>query len=111
MQPISISVQGLSKRFGTTEALKKISLDFSPGKMHGIIGPEGAGKTTLMRVILGLLKPSEGKVVFGQGGKSVIYESIDITLSLYVSCLLTSYGRPANIWKGRLPLGLPPAIT
>ena len=76
MQPISISVQGLRKRFGTTEALKKVSLDFSQGKMHGIIGPEGAGKTTLMRVILGLLKPSEGKVEFRQGGKLVNFEDI-----------------------------------
>ena len=44
--------------------------------MHGIIGPEGAGKTTLMRVILGLLKPHEGRVEFRKAGKPVPFEEV-----------------------------------
>lgn len=44
--------------------------------MHGVIGPEGAGKTTLMRIILGLLKPQSGEVLFFKDGKSVSFEVI-----------------------------------
>lgn len=76
MQPISISVHDVVKNFGPTAALKKINLEFSEGKMHGVIGPEGAGKTTLMRIILGLLRPVSGKVEFKRGGKVVGFEEL-----------------------------------
>lgn len=39
-------------------------MNFEAGNMHGIIGPEGAGKTTLMRCLLGLLKPNAGQIVY-----------------------------------------------
>jgi drug efflux transport system ATP-binding protein len=73
---ISISVQGVKKVFGSNAALDDVSLDFPSGLMHGIIGPEGAGKTTLMRVMLGLMRPAEGKVVFQQDGAPVDFEVI-----------------------------------
>jgi ABC-2 type transport system ATP-binding protein len=76
VQPISISVKSVQKNFGPVEALKKINLEFVEGKMHGVIGPEGAGKTTLMRIILGLLKPLHGKVEFRKGGKLVGFEEV-----------------------------------
>lgn len=66
-KPINIKVTQVKKQLGINLALANISLHFTEGKMHGIIGPEGAGKTTLMRIILGLLKPDEGKVEFLQG--------------------------------------------
>ncbi len=73
---LSISVQNLQKNFGTLAALDGISLEFSPGLMHGIIGSEGAGKTTLMRVILGLMKPSRGIIEFYQDGKILDFEAV-----------------------------------
>ncbi len=73
---ISISVQGLHKSFGAVSALKGISTDFASGIMHGVIGPEGAGKTTLMRIILGLLNPGEGRIEFLQEGQPVLFETI-----------------------------------
>jgi ABC-2 type transport system ATP-binding protein len=57
-------------------ALDGISLDFAAAEMHGVIGPEGAGKTTLMRVMLGLLKPQEGKAVYLLGAEAADFESI-----------------------------------
>jgi len=57
-----IEVSKISKKLGRTQALSDVSLHFESGKMHGIIGPEGAGKTTLMRCILRLLFPNEGTV-------------------------------------------------
>src|SRR3989338_10783370 len=60
----SIQVKDLSKSFKKVSALNHVSLNFESGYMHGIIGPEGAGKTTLMRLILGLLKPDSGEIIF-----------------------------------------------
>jgi ABC-2 type transport system ATP-binding protein len=60
----SIEVQELKKSFNAVNALDGVSLHFETGIMHGVIGPEGAGKTTLMRLLLGLLRPSAGKVEY-----------------------------------------------
>lgn len=58
-----ISVQNICKSFGKEEVLKDISVDFLPGKIHGIIGKNGSGKTVLFKIICGYLHPSSGKVV------------------------------------------------
>jgi len=74
--PYSILVTEVKKNFGAVQALAGISLDFDAGLMHGVIGPEGAGKTTLMRIMLGLLTPMSGKVEFKQEGATVDFESV-----------------------------------
>ena len=62
-----ISVQELHKRFGDFEALKGVSFAVSPGEIVGLIGANGAGKSTSMRIILGLEAASSGQVsVLGQ---------------------------------------------
>ena len=62
-----ISVQKLRKRFGDFEALKGVSFAVSPGEIVGLIGANGAGKSTSMRIILGLEAASSGQVsVLGQ---------------------------------------------
>ena len=62
-----ISVQGLRKRFGDFEALKGVSFTVSPGEIVGLIGANGAGKSTSMRIILGLEAATSGQVsVLGQ---------------------------------------------
>ena len=65
--PAVLQVEALSKRFrvgdhGVT-ALDKVSFAIKPGQVTGLIGPDGAGKTTLMRVIAGLLVPDSGRVL------------------------------------------------
>lgn len=72
----SIKVDQLKKKFGAISALDGVSLNFEGGKIHGVIGPEGAGKTTLMRMMLGLLKPDEGRVDFAQDGKVLPFVDI-----------------------------------
>jgi ABC-2 type transport system ATP-binding protein len=64
----SIRVDEVSKKLGVNQALAGVSLNFEEGKMHGIIGPEGAGKTTLMRTMLGLLRPDGGSVEYREDG-------------------------------------------
>jgi ABC-2 type transport system ATP-binding protein len=73
---ISIRTEDVKKNFGETQALRGVSLEFNAATMHGVIGPEGAGKTTLMRVVLGLLKPNGGKVIFEEDGAVTSFESI-----------------------------------
>lgn len=62
-----VSVQGLSKSFGKTEALKEVNFSMEKGEVLGFIGPNGSGKSTTIRVLLGLLKADSGKVrIFDQ---------------------------------------------
>jgi ABC-2 type transport system ATP-binding protein len=56
----AVAIEGLSKRFGATQALDDLSLAVSPGELFGFIGPDGAGKTTLFRVLTTLLIPDRG---------------------------------------------------
>ena len=57
-----ISVQGVSKDFGHERVLHDITRDFVRGKIHGIVGNNGSGKTVLMKCICGFLIPTEGKI-------------------------------------------------
>jgi zinc transport system ATP-binding protein len=57
-----VSLENVWVRYDTVPALEDISLSVMRGDFMGIIGPNGGGKTTLLKVILGLVKPSQGKV-------------------------------------------------
>ncbi|RLD37481.1 MAG: ABC transporter ATP-binding protein, partial [Bacteroidetes bacterium] len=56
-----IQIQNLYKSFGDIQALKNISVEIGEGELFGFIGPDGAGKTTLFRILTSLLIPDEGK--------------------------------------------------
>ncbi len=58
----AISVSGLVKTFGTTRALDGLDLQVDRGEVHGFLGPNGSGKTTTIRVLLGLLRADRGDV-------------------------------------------------
>lgn len=59
-----LSIQGLSKRFGSIVTSNDISMDVHDRKLHSLIGPNGAGKTTLFNILTGLIKPDTGKIIF-----------------------------------------------
>ena len=62
-----ISVQSLTKRFGSAAAVDDLSFEVRAGSVTGFLGPNGAGKTTTIRMILGLVHPSSGETrIFGQ---------------------------------------------
>lgn len=63
-----IKIENLSAGYDRKTVLHDINLEISEKDFLGIIGPNGGGKTTLMKVILGLLKPSEGKITFYDNG-------------------------------------------
>jgi len=56
-----ISTDDLTKRFGAVSAVDSISLEVQPGEIFGLVGPDGAGKTTLFRMLAAVLKPTSGK--------------------------------------------------
>lgn len=76
LESISISVQNLKKKFKTQIALDDITMNFKAGTMHGVIGPDGAGKTTLMRLILKLLNPDSGTIEFKQNETVLDFENV-----------------------------------
>ena len=62
----AIRADGLSKSFGTTEALRSLDLEVPEGEVIGYLGPNGAGKTTTIRCLLGLIGASAGRAeIFG----------------------------------------------
>lgn len=56
-----ISTEGLSRRFGSVAAVDGISLEVRPGEIFGLLGPDGAGKTTLFRMLAAVLEPTSGR--------------------------------------------------
>ena len=63
----AIEVQNLSKSFKDVTALDSISLSVDSGAIYGLVGPDGAGKTTLIRILVGIMTALKGTVeVFGE---------------------------------------------
>ncbi len=58
----SVRLEGVTKKFGKTEVLKDVDIDIKDKEFYCLLGPPGAGKTTIFRVIAGLEKPDKGKV-------------------------------------------------
>jgi len=71
-----VKVQGLQKNFGAVEALRDVSFTVEPGEVVGFIGPNGSGKTTTIRILLGIIKRDDGEAkIFG---KDVWRDSFEI---------------------------------
>lgn len=76
MAAIGMDVRGVKKRLGRNQALDGVDLNFEPGLLHGLIGPDGAGKTTTMRLLIGLLRPDAGTIVFSRAGAVVDFTAV-----------------------------------
>ncbi|MGQ0733110.1 MAG: ABC transporter ATP-binding protein [Acidobacteriota bacterium] len=61
----AIAVQALTRRFGDFTAVDRLSFDVQPGEVFGFLGANGAGKSTTIRMLCGLLRPSSGTAVVG----------------------------------------------
>jgi ABC-2 type transport system ATP-binding protein len=57
----AVTVDGLTRRFGAFTAVDHVSFEVAPGEIFGFLGPNGAGKSTTIRMLCGLLAPTEGK--------------------------------------------------
>jgi ABC-2 type transport system ATP-binding protein len=59
---LAVSLEGLTRTFGDIIAVDGLTFDVSPGELFGIVGPDGAGKTTTLRMLAGVLRPTSGQV-------------------------------------------------
>lgn len=86
-----IEINSLSKSFGELTAVNNLSLSVREGEMFGLVGPDGAGKTTTIRICCGLLKPDEGEIkIFG---KNIQQNRKDIQNKIgYLSQKFSLYG-------------------
>lgn len=65
MEQHILTLSDVSRAFGATKAVDRVSLDIRPGQFVGVIGRSGAGKSTLLRLINRLIDPTAGKITYG----------------------------------------------
>jgi ABC-2 type transport system ATP-binding protein len=58
--PPALALRALSRTFGTLRAVDGLTFDVAPGELFGLVGPDGAGKTTTLRMLAGVLRPTSG---------------------------------------------------
>ncbi|WP_230374408.1 phosphonate ABC transporter ATP-binding protein [Pontivivens ytuae] len=61
-----LRLDNVSRHFGETKAVDRVSLDVQPGQFVGVIGRSGAGKSTMLRLINRLIEPTDGRILFGE---------------------------------------------
>ena len=67
MNPTHLILDNVTKQFGEQKAVNQVNLTLQAGECVGLAGHNGAGKSTMMKLILGLIRPSEGKItLFGE---------------------------------------------
>src|SRR5438093_3632982 len=59
-----LSVENLSKKYGVIQALNNVSFSVPEGSVFGILGPNGSGKTTMLGIIMDILRPTSGNFLF-----------------------------------------------
>lgn len=95
MQSFAIVLQNVTKRFKDTEVLRNITVSFAEGKIHGIVGRNGSGKTVLFKCICGLMHPDKGAIIVQ--GKKV---GLDVDIPKGVGAIIESPGFLPN-FSGR----------
>lgn len=73
---MKVEIHNVSLSYGLVRAVNSVNLEVAPGELFGLIGPDGAGKTTLFRIITTLLKPDQGSVLAGGYDSVRDYKSV-----------------------------------
>lgn len=73
MQALALTVRGLTKNFGSTQALADVSFDLAAGEALALMGANGAGKSTLVKILCGVDKADAGSITIG--GRAVAFAS------------------------------------
>src|SRR6266851_6100292 len=101
--PVSrLTMTGIAKRFGSTQALAAVDLDLRPGEVHALVGENGAGKSTLMKVLSGAERPDAGAMTLDgrpydpagpqdarRRGVAMIYQELTLAPHLSVEANVT----------------------
>ena len=107
MNPEGWGAAGVGVRFGTRQALDRVSISALPGRVTAVVGADGAGKTTLLRCIAGALAPGEGTVRRPDARRlgylppgTGVYEDLSVAENLRFRS--ASYGIPASAGQRRI---------
>lgn len=95
--PQRLLISGIRKSFGSTHALRNVSLEIAPGEVHALIGENGAGKSTLMKILSGAYQPDDGAILLNgneyaprdplharRSGVEMIYQELNLVPHLSV---------------------------
>lgn len=106
---MNLQLTNISKSFGPTKALTRVSLNVRPGEVHALCGENGAGKSTLMNILGGNLRPDEGEIVIDgkqltfhnpseafSAGISIVYQHLSLINSLSVAENIFANAQPIN---------------
>lgn len=85
MSEVLLEAKGISKSFPGVKALDRVNLTINKGEVHGLIGENGAGKSTIIKVLAGVYTPDEGQITFM--GQEYQYESISQALQRGISVI------------------------
>ncbi len=102
-----LKMQDIVKTFPGVKALKGVQLEVDRGEIHAVIGENGAGKSTLMKCLIGIHKPTSGKIFYE--GKETVFKNtrsaLDVGISMIHQELSPVLHRSImeNIWLGREP--------
>lgn len=107
MPQVALKMTGVNKSFGGVRVLKDVDFQVYKGEVHGLVGENGAGKSVLMKTLMGVHRPDSGLYVVG--GKEVSFHSPAEAQRQHVSMVYQEFGLvqylsvAENIFMGRLP--------
>jgi ribose transport system ATP-binding protein len=114
----ALTVEAVSKRFGGTQALARVSLALRPGTVHAVVGENGAGKSTLIKLLAGIHAPDSGRILLG--GEPVAFRGPDAAAAAGVGLVsqdvrvVPRLSVAENVMLGQLPsrrvLGVLPVV-
>ena len=108
MNDIALSMVGISKSFGDVTVLNDVNLELRAGEVHALLGENGAGKSSLMKILMGVHQPDRGQLVLA--GRPVRFSNPADAQRNRVSMVYQEFGLvptlsvTENIFLGRLPM-------
>jgi ABC-type multidrug transport system ATPase subunit len=73
---MQIKLDQVSKKYGNEFVLKNMNFALLPGETYGLVGPNGTGKSTLLKLLSGFLSPTKGRIEFSHGGERLLAERV-----------------------------------
>ena len=102
--PLRLQLSGISKQYPAVRANDRVSLSVKPGEIHAVLGENGAGKSTMMKIIYGAVQPDEGQIAWN--GQAVKIASpaharkLGISMVYQHFSLFDTLTAAENVWLG-----------
>lgn len=104
---VLVQTNNLTKQYGQHKAVNNVNLSVRKGEIYGLIGRNGAGKTTVLRLISGLSKPTKGSIsLFGQNSRDLIYMQKHIGLLIEAPGIYPDMNARDNVKLKCLAMGI-----